>query len=86
MEIYNETLRDLLNFDKGQKDPPAIHSGKVSDKTRRRDCIIQLSLPQGKVYVSPLVEEIVSTPQDVMKLLSKGNEGRKVGATDWVSC
>ena len=39
---------------------------------------------QGKVYVDPLVEEIVSTPQDVMKLLSKGNEGRKVGATDWV--
>jgi hypothetical protein len=40
---------------------------------------------QGKVYVAPLVEEIVSTPQDVMKLLSKGNESRKIGATDWVS-
>lgn len=37
------------------------------------------------MYVDPLVEEIVSTPQDVMKLLGKGNEGRKVGATDWVS-
>ncbi len=36
------------------------------------------------MYVAPLVEEIVSTPQDVMKLLSKGNESRKIGATDWV--
>ena len=30
VEIYNETLRDLLNFDKGQKEVPVIHSGKVS--------------------------------------------------------
>jgi centromeric protein E len=40
---------------------------------------------QGKVWVEPLVEEIVSTPQDVVDLLEKGNAGRKIGATDWVS-
>jgi hypothetical protein len=40
---------------------------------------------QGKVYVDPLVEEIVSTPQDVVDLLEKGNTQRKTGATDWVS-
>jgi hypothetical protein len=39
---------------------------------------------QGKVYVDPLVEEIVSSPQDVMDLLERGNSGRKIGATDWV--
>jgi hypothetical protein len=39
---------------------------------------------QGKVYVDPLVEEIVSTPQDVVDLLEKGNTQRKTGATDWV--
>jgi centromeric protein E len=30
VEIYNETLRDLLNFDKGSKETPVIHTGKVS--------------------------------------------------------
>lgn len=40
---------------------------------------------QGKVFVDPLVEEIVSTPQDVVDLLSSGNNNRKTGATDWVS-
>ncbi|WVR06885.1 hypothetical protein IAU60_003921 [Kwoniella sp. DSM 27419] len=68
IEIYNETLRDLLNFKKGplkDDEKPAIH------------------LAKGKVYVDPLVEEIVSTPEDVMELLEKGNLGRRIGATDW---
>ncbi|WVQ81716.1 hypothetical protein IAT38_003841 [Cryptococcus sp. DSM 104549] len=68
VEIYNETLRDLLNFKKGplrDDERPAIHTAK------------------GKVYVDPLVEEIVSTPEDVMELLEKGNTGRRIGATDW---
>jgi centromeric protein E len=30
IEIYNETLRDLLNFKKVNKDTPAIHTNKVS--------------------------------------------------------
>ena len=37
------------------------------------------------MYVDPLVEEIVSTPQDVVDLLEKGNTQRKTGQTDWVS-
>ncbi|KAK4683756.1 hypothetical protein P7C73_g6472, partial [Tremellales sp. Uapishka_1] len=68
IEIYNETLRDLLNFKKGalrDDEKPAIHTAK------------------GKVYVDPLVEEIVSCPQDVVDLLERGNAGRKIGATDW---
>ncbi|WVQ99545.1 hypothetical protein IAU59_006681 [Kwoniella sp. CBS 9459] len=68
IEIYNETLRDLLNFKKGplkDDEKPAIHYSK------------------GKVYVDPLVEQIVSTPQDVMDLLERGNAGRRIGATDW---
>nr|XP_031863411.1 uncharacterized protein CI109_001287 [Kwoniella shandongensis]KAA5530483.1 hypothetical protein CI109_001287 [Kwoniella shandongensis] len=68
IEIYNETLRDLLNFKKGplrDDEKPTIHFVK------------------GKVYVEPLVEEIVSTPEDVMELLEKGNAGRRIGATDW---
>ncbi|KAK8864543.1 hypothetical protein IAR55_001793 [Kwoniella newhampshirensis] len=68
IEIYNETLRDLLNFKKGplrDDEKPSIHFIK------------------GKVYVEPLVEEIVSNPEDVMELLERGNAGRRIGATDW---
>ncbi|ORY32865.1 kinesin motor domain-domain-containing protein [Naematelia encephala] len=68
IEIYNETLRDLLNFKKGplkDDEKPAIHTSK------------------GKVYVEPLVEEIVSTPREIIDLLEKGNAGRRVGTTDW---
>lgn len=85
IEIYNETLRDLLNFKRGplkDEEKPAIHFNKV-----RATPFVQLQSDgvQGKVWVEPLVEEIVSTPQDVVDLLEKGNAGRKIGATDWVS-
>ncbi|WOO81136.1 Kinesin-like protein KIN-7L [Vanrija pseudolonga] len=69
IEIYNETLRDLLNNKPGnlpENEKPTIHTNK------------------GKVYVEPLVEAIVSTPQDVVDLLERGNINRKTGATDWV--
>ncbi|KAL1411458.1 Kinesin-like protein kip2 [Vanrija albida] len=68
IEIYNETLRDLLNNKQGnlpENEKPTIHTNK------------------GKVYVEPLVEAIVSTPQDVVDLLERGNINRKTGATDW---
>ena len=82
IEIYNETLRDLLNLKKGplkDEEKPAIHTGKVSG-----DIVTRADL-KGKVYVDPLVENVVSTPQDVVDLLERGNTMRKVGATDWVS-
>ncbi|WVO15973.1 hypothetical protein L204_103638 [Cryptococcus depauperatus] len=68
IEIYNETLRDLLNFKRGplkDDERPIIHTSK------------------GKIYVDPLIEEIVSTPEDVMGLLERGNAQRRIGATDW---
>lgn len=37
IEIYNETLRDLLNFKKTNKDTPAIHTNKVSLTARMED-------------------------------------------------
>jgi hypothetical protein len=82
IEIYNETLRDLLSFKKGplrDDEKPTIHFNKVIHIPQA------LLMKQGKVWVEPLVEEIVSSPQDVVDLLEKGNAGRKVGATDWVS-
>jgi centromeric protein E len=82
MEIYNESIRDLLNFKRGplkDDEKPTIHTDKVSLGSGRN------LTEQGKVYVHPLAEEVVSSPQEVVDLLEKGNALRKVGVTDWVS-
>lgn len=79
LEIYNESIRDLLNF-KGDEDAkPTIKTNKVSLY------LLTIADRQGKVFVDPLVEDIVSNPEDVVEILSKGNRNRKTGATDWVS-
>ena len=74
----------MLNFKKGalkDEEKPNIHFNKVS----LLYCLfLEMLTDQGKVYVDPLVEEIVSTPQDVVDLLEKGNTQRKTGQTDWV--
>lgn len=44
IEIYNETLRDLLNFKKTGKDVPAIHTNKVCLAGGRRALIIPRKL------------------------------------------
>ncbi|EKD00397.1 centromeric protein e (cenp-e protein) [Trichosporon asahii var. asahii CBS 8904] len=64
IEIYNESLRDLLNNRRGP------FNG---------DDAVQPQI----LYVDPLEEGIVSTPQDVVDLLERGNQNRKTGATDW---
>lgn len=63
LEIYNETIRDLLSPD--QKDL-RIH------EDRKRG-----------VYVSPLKEEIVTTPKQVMKVIQKGEMNRHFGSTEY---
>ncbi|KAJ3109854.1 hypothetical protein HDU97_000084 [Phlyctochytrium planicorne] len=63
LEIYNETIRDLLAPD--QKDL-RIH------EDRKRG-----------VYVSPLKEEIVTTPKQVMKVIQRGEQNRHFGSTDY---
>nr|KAJ3419884.1 hypothetical protein HK105_006384 [Polyrhizophydium stewartii] len=63
MEIYNETIRDLLN-------------------PEQTDLRIHEHRTRG-VYVSPLKEEIVTTPKQLMKVISRGEANRSVGATDF---
>ena len=64
LEIYNETIRDLLSGETGTE--PRIHEDK------RRG-----------IYVSPLKEEIVTTPQQVMKILQQGESNRHTSKTDY---
>ncbi|KAI9003619.1 kinesin motor domain-containing protein, partial [Gaertneriomyces semiglobifer] len=63
MEIYNETIRDLLSPD-------------------QTDLRIHEDRKRG-VFVSPLKEEIVTSPKQVMRIIRKGEENRHFGATDY---
>ncbi|GJJ76393.1 centromeric protein E [Entomortierella parvispora] len=63
LEIYNESIRDLLS-------PEAIDLRIHEDKKRG-------------VYVSPLKEEIVTTPSQVMRILQRGDQQRHTSSTDY---
>lgn len=66
LEIYNETLKDLL--------------APVKQKTQ------ELRLTEdnrGRIVVNNIKEEIVNSPQDVLRVLTKGEDNRSVNCTDW---
>ncbi|KAI8815166.1 P-loop containing nucleoside triphosphate hydrolase protein, partial [Cladochytrium replicatum] len=63
LEIYNETIRDLLS--------PEIADVRIHEDRKRG------------VYVSPLKEEIVTTPKQVMKVIQRGEQNRHFGSTDY---
>lgn len=52
LEIYNETIKDLLN---PSNDNLKIHQDKIRG-----------------VYVTPLTEEVVTSPEDVLRIIERG--------------
>jgi len=77
LEIYNETLVDLLDEDEDE-DEAAV---KDDEKTKKKKKLSIREDAERGTYVSGLREEIVTTPQEVMKLLERGSKRRRVGAT-----
>ncbi|KAF8948922.1 hypothetical protein BGZ47_001131 [Haplosporangium gracile] len=63
MEIYNESIRDLLS--------PETIDLKIHEDRKRG------------VYVSPLKEEIVTTPSQVMRIIQRGDYQRHTSSTDY---
>ncbi|KAG0186859.1 hypothetical protein DFQ28_007200 [Apophysomyces sp. BC1034] len=63
LEIYNETIRDLLC--------PENDNIKIHEDRRRG------------IYVSPLTEEVVTSPQDVIQVIQKGEANRHISTTDY---
>ncbi|KAF8939321.1 hypothetical protein BGZ58_010032 [Dissophora ornata] len=63
LEIYNESIRDLLS-------PEAIDLRIHEDRKRG-------------VYVSPLKEEIVTAPSQVMRIIQRGDYQRHTSSTDY---
>lgn len=66
LEIYNETLKDLL----------APVKQKNLDLRLTED-------NRGRIVVNNIKEEIVNSPQDVLRVLTKGEDSRSVSCTDW---
>jgi len=76
LEIYNETLVDLLDEDEDEDEAVV----KDDEKKKKKKLSIREDAERG-TYVSGLREEIVTTPQEVMKLLELGSKRRRMGAT-----
>ncbi|KAI8907808.1 P-loop containing nucleoside triphosphate hydrolase protein [Gorgonomyces haynaldii] len=62
LEIYNETLRDLL--------APEVRELRILDHGKRG------------IIISPLKEEVVTSPVQLMKIISRGENNRSVFSTE----
>ncbi len=95
LEIYNESLKDLLAALPGKT---MAASGSNIDLTRpisptkggyshssgvTKDAQLRIIEDKGRVVLTGLREEIVTSPETVLKLIEDGQRMRHVGATDW---
>ena len=81
LEIYNETLRDLLAEPESPSSAPGTpRSGSSSASRARGPRIVE---ERGRVMLTNLHEEIVTTPGAVLAALERGESARHIGATDW---
>ncbi|WFD33114.1 hypothetical protein MSPP1_004171 [Malassezia sp. CBS 17886] len=78
LEIYNETLRDLLA--PGASASPAATPRRGAPARPPPPRIVE---EKGRVSLAALHEEVVTTPAQVLALLERGQHARHVGATDW---
>lgn len=69
LEIYNEKIFDLLN----QSTPGS---------TQQEEIKLREDSKRG-VYASPLKEEIVQSPNQLLRVISRGDQARRVGSTQF---
>ena len=69
LEIYNEGIRDLL--------APTPTSGVPSEKIKLRE-----DSKRG-IYATPLREEIVQSPMQLLRVISRGDKSRQTGTTQY---
>ncbi|EST10124.1 Kinesin, motor domain protein [Kalmanozyma brasiliensis GHG001] len=84
LEIYNETLKDLL------APLPALRGSLQTHEERPASPVkggagstLRIIEDRSRVLITGLREEIVTSPSVVLDLLQRGQEERHVGATDW---
>jgi centromeric protein E len=68
LEIYNEKIFDLLN--------------QSTPGTQQEDIKLREDSKRG-VYASPLKEEIVQSPNQLLRVISRGDQARRTGSTQF---
>lgn len=68
LEIYNEKIHDLLN--------------QSTPGTQQEEIKLREDSKRG-VYASPLKEEIVQSPNQLLRVISRGDQARRVGSTQF---
>lgn len=73
LEIYNEKIHDLLS-------PPP--SGAGPGATQQEEIKLREDSKRG-VYASPLKEEIVQSPTQLLRVIARGDHSRRTGSTQF---
>ena len=71
LEIYNEKIHDLLSVDPSEGVASQQEEIKLREDSKRG------------VYATPLKEEIVQSPTQLLRVISRGDQARKTGRTQW---
>ncbi|ETN38682.1 uncharacterized protein HMPREF1541_06719 [Cyphellophora europaea CBS 101466] len=74
LEIYNEKIHDLL-----AAPPGGVGPGQQQDEIKLRED------PKRGVYATPLKEEIVQSPTQLLRVIHRGDMARRTGTTQWNS-
>ena len=72
LEIYNEEIRDLL----AQRVAPGVGSAQPEKIKLREDS-------KRGVYATPLREEIVQSPMQLLRVIARGDKARHTGTTQY---
>ncbi|OAX83442.1 hypothetical protein ACJ72_02189 [Emergomyces africanus] len=73
LEIYNEKIHDLLS-------PPPCGTGPGA--TQQEEIKLREDSKRG-VYASPLKEEIVQSPTQLLRVIARGDHARRTGSTQF---
>jgi centromeric protein E len=73
LEIYNEKIHDLLS-------PPSAGTGPGA--SQQEEIKLREDSKRG-VYASPLKEEIVQSPTQLLRVIARGDHARRTGSTQY---
>ncbi|RYP54174.1 hypothetical protein DL768_000953 [Monosporascus sp. mg162] len=73
LEIYNEKIHDLLSMSTGN----GVGAGSVQEEIKLRE-----DSKRG-VYATPLKEEIVQSPTQLLRVIARGDQARRTASTQF---
>ncbi|KAI9880655.1 MAG: hypothetical protein M1830_001659 [Pleopsidium flavum] len=75
LEIYNEKIYDLLS-------PPTVEGIGAPGSSQQEEIKLREDSKRG-VYAAPLKEEIVQSPTQLLRVISRGDQVRKTSSTKY---